>query len=92
MSCPANYGKGNPITAAAAAPAPPPETPQGTCPANYGRDSPILKDATAPGAEAGLEMLGVQGLRLNPLGIFVHTSIQYTWSILSGFLTSWTPG
>jgi hypothetical protein len=39
----------------------------------------------------GRNRYGVQGVRLNPLSLFLCTSIPCIWSILSDRLPSWTP-
>ena len=37
-------------------------------------------------SEAGQWRAGLQGVRLNPLGLFLRTSIPFIWCILSAFL------
>jgi hypothetical protein len=53
-------------------------------PSNFGRDGAQKLRLSEPGRNR----YGVQGGHLNPLGLFLCTSIPCIWSILTAFLPS----
>jgi hypothetical protein len=51
------------------------------------RDGLITPGAWRPTRRRpGRKRLGVQGAHLNPLGLFLRTSIHFIWRIMSAFL------